>query len=133
MNQPISKIDITPLVSVALILVIIFVVTSPLIMAPIDSDIHLPKAATREAKAEENITISLTEDLRLAVNEDWVDGRQLESRLKGELSKDENRLVVIRADRNVRHKSILSLLSRVKKAGAAHIAIATEQRNRADL
>ncbi|MCZ6818908.1 MAG: biopolymer transporter ExbD [Calditrichaeota bacterium] len=133
MNQPICKIDMTPLVGVALILVIVFIVTSPLNMAPIDTDIRLPKAATVAAKSQTNITISLTSDLRLAVNEDWVRNNQFESRLQRELKKHPDRLVVIRADKDVRHKRILHILSQIKNAGASKIALATEQRRRVSL
>lgn len=133
MNQPICKIDMTPLVGVALILVIVFIVTSPLIMAPIDTDIRLPKATTVAAKSQTNITISLTSDLRLAVNEDWVRNNQFESRLQRELKKHPDRLVVIRADKDVRHKRILHILSQIKNAGASKIALATEQRRRVSL
>lgn len=130
MPKPVNKIDVTPLVGVALILVIIFIVTAPLIMAPIDMEIDLPKAATVEAKSEANITISFTKQRHLALNENKIHSNQLEPLLKEKLSEDPNRLVVIRADKNVLHKEILSLLSRVKKAGAQNIAIATKQRSR---
>jgi biopolymer transport protein ExbD len=130
MPEPVNKIDVTPLVGVALILVIIFVVTAPLIMAPIDMEIDLPKAATVGAKSEANITISFTKQRHLALNENKIHSNQLEPLLKEKLSEDPNRLVVIRADKNVLHKEILSLLSRVKKAGAQNIAIATKQRSR---
>lgn len=133
MNQPICKIDMTPLVGVALILVIVFIVTSPLNMAPIDTDIRLPKAATVAAKSQTNITISLTSDLRLAINEDWVRNNQFESRLQRELKKHPDRLVVIRADKDIRHKRILHILSQIKNAGASKIALATEQRRRVSL
>ena len=130
MPEPVNKIDVTPLVGVALILVIIFIVTAPLIMAPIDMEIDLPKAATVGAKSEANITISFTKQRHLALNENKIHSNQLEPLLKEKLSEDPNRLVVIRADKNVLHKEILSLLSRVKKAGARNIAIATTQRSR---
>ncbi len=130
MPKPVNKIDVTPLVGVALILVIIFIVTAPLIMAPIDMEIDLPKAATVGAKSEANITISFTKQRHLALNENKIHSNQLEPLLKEKLSEDPNRLVVIRADKNVLHKEILSLLSRVKKAGAQNIAIATMQRSR---
>lgn len=130
MPKPVDKIDVTPLVGVALILVIIFIVTAPLIMAPIDMEIDLPKAATVGAKSEANITISFTKQGHLALNENKIHSNQLEPLLKEKLSEDPNRLVVIRADKNVLHKEILSLLSRVKKAGAQNIAIATTQRSR---
>ena len=130
MPKPVTKIDVTPLVGVALILVIIFIVTAPLIMAPVDMEIDLPKAATVGAKSEANITISFTKQRHLALNENKIHSNQLEPLLKEKLSEDPNRLVVIRADKNVLHKEILSLLSRVKKAGAQNIAIATKQRSR---
>lgn len=133
MDKLISKIDMTPLVSVALILVIVFVVTTPLIMAPLDSNITLPKAATVEAKSDNNITVSLTSEGRVALNEVWLDRNHLRQRLQDELADDARRLVVIRADKDIRHKDVLWLLSSVKDTGALRIAFATEQRSRKSL
>jgi biopolymer transport protein ExbD len=130
MSKPVTNIEITPLVGVALILVIVFIVTSPLIMAPVDMEISLPKAATTEAKSELNITISLTDEGELALNEDKIQQSELVAKLKSKLSDDPDRLVVIRADKNVKHKSILALLTMAKKAGAQNLALATEQRSR---
>jgi biopolymer transport protein ExbD len=131
MQEAITKIDITPLVGVALILVIIFIVTSPLIMAPVDTDIQLPKAATVEAKSQTNITVSLAPDDRIAVNETWVGYTGLQETLQKALQDASDRLVVIRADKHTEHKKVIDLIGRVKAAGAKQIAIATEQRNRA--
>jgi biopolymer transport protein ExbD len=50
--------------------------------------------------------------------------------LKNLVEKNPERLVVIRADKNVTHKQVLNLLSIAKKAGANRIAVATLQRNR---
>ncbi len=131
MDGPISKIDITPLVGVALILVIVFMVTSPLMMTPVDMDINLPKAKTVEAKSESNITITYSLDGKVALNEnEFATLDELEAGLKQKLEEHPDRLVVIRADKNVTHKHILELLILAKKAGATHIAIATMQRNR---
>ena len=129
-EKPLDKIEITPLVGVALILVIIFVVTSPLILAPVDMEIDLPKAATTQAKSEVKITISLSQDGVMALNEDKIRENQLASLLKKKLAGNPKRLIVIRADRGVRHKDILSLLSLTKKAGGENIALATQQRTK---
>ena len=125
-----AKIEITPLVGVALILVIVFMVTSPLIMAPSDMAVDLPKAATREAKSETNITISVSRDGTLALNEDKIARQAIGNALQKQLEKYPKRLIVIRADKNIKHEKILRLLTIVKKAGAANIALATVQRNR---
>jgi biopolymer transport protein ExbD len=130
MFSTISKIDITPLVGVALILVIVFMVTSPMMMSPVDMDIDLPKAKTIEARSQSNITISYSKDQYVALNETQVAMASLEVELRKIIEKYPERLVVIRADKQVTHKHVLRLLSIAKKAGAIRIAIATLQRNR---
>ena len=130
MNPIISKIDITPLVGVALILVIVFMVTSPLMMTPVDLGINLPKAKTVEAKSQKNITISCSSNQEFALNEKQININLLGNELKKIIEKYPERLVVIRADKNIKHKQILGLLSIAKESGATRIAIATLQRNR---
>lgn len=130
MLSPVSKIDITPLVGVALILVIVFMVTSPLMMTPVDLEIDLPKAKTVEAKSETNITISISQENVLAINEDKVSFENLETALIKMLKDHPNRMVVIRADKNLNHRTVLNILSVAKNAGAKRLAIATLQRNR---
>jgi biopolymer transport protein ExbD len=130
MLSPIGKIEITPLVGVALILVIIFMVTSPLMMAPTNLEVDLPKARTVEAKSESNITISFSSDRILALNEKEITLDQLQGKLTKLLEKHSDRLVVIRADRNLTHREVLNILSIAKRAGATKMAVATLQRNR---
>lgn len=133
MSAPIDKIDTTPLVGVALILVIVFMVTSPLLMKQADMELELPKARTVEAESQENITISISKDGELALNEDVIQSRLLLASLQKEIREFPDRLVVIRADKNVPHENVLSVLSVAKKAGATHLAIATVQRNRKEI
>ncbi|MEJ2053837.1 MAG: biopolymer transporter ExbD [Calditrichaceae bacterium] len=128
--KPIGKIEITPLVGVALILVIVFMVTSPLMMTPPNIDVNLPKARTVEAKSESNITISFSNDRILALNEKIVPKEQLGIELSKVLKDHPDRLVVIRADKNLTHREVLEVLGIAKKAGATHLAVATLQRNR---
>jgi biopolymer transport protein TolR len=133
MRGSISKIEITPLIGVALILVIVFMVTSPLMMTPLDMNIDLPKAKTVEAKSESNITISISQENILALNEKQLTYEQLSVELTQMIAEHTERLVVIRADKSLRHRVVLDLLSMAKNAGARKLAIATLQRNRRGL
>jgi biopolymer transport protein ExbD len=133
MFSSISKIDITPLVGVALILVIVFMVTSPLMMTPVDMEIDLPKAKTVEAKSQSNISISISRDNLLALNENHIPASELQRELTLMLEKHPDRLVVIRADKGLMHHVVLDLLTIAKRAGARRMAIATLQRNRKNL
>lgn len=128
--SPIGKVEITPLVGVALILVIIFMVTSPLITTPPDIDVDLPKARTVEAKSESNITISFSSNKIIALNEKMIPMDQLASELSKMLEEHPDRLVVIRADKNLTHREVLNVLGIAKRAGATRMAVATLQRNR---
>jgi len=127
MNQPIVKIDMTPLVGLALILVIIFIVTSPAFMQGMGDDLALPQAETAEARTLGNLTISLDGESHLSLNQEHVTSAAFVSNLQQRLAGHEQQLVVIRADKSVKHKQILSLLGQVKRAGAVNIALATEQ------
>jgi len=133
MKGPINKIDITPLIGVGLILVIVFMVTSPLMMTPVDLGIDLPKAKTVEAKSESNITITISKEYILALNEKELQLAELQGELTQMLQDHPNRLVVIRADKGLTHRVILDVLSIAKRAGATKLAIATLQRNRRNL
>jgi len=126
----ISNMQLAPLVDIALVLVIIFMVTAPLLDANDNLQVDLPKAATVEAKSEDNITITLDDAGQMALNKDMVPLAKMESALKSILIKHPDRLVLIRADKKVLHQQILEVLNIAKKSGAKKIAIATLQRSR---
>ena len=65
------KINVTPIIDVALVLVIILLVTAP-ILSVADLDIQLPTAHTRGAEDEQRISVSLGPHGELAIDEQMV-------------------------------------------------------------
>lgn len=126
----ISHMQLAPLVDVSLVLVIIFMVTAPILDTPGSLQVELPKAATIEANSEDNLTITLTPAGEISLNEKVLLRRELEAALREKVKKYPNRLVLIRADKQVTHQKVLDLLGAAKKSGAKKIAIATVQRPR---
>jgi biopolymer transport protein ExbD len=132
-NSPgniISNMQLAPLVDISLVLVIIFMVTAPILDAPSSLQVDLPKAATIEANSQDNFTITLTPAGELALNEKTMSLSALETALRSKVAEHPDRLVVIRADRQVSHRRVLELLGVAKKSGAKKIAVATVQRPR---
>lgn len=132
-NSPgkiISSLQLAPLVDVSLVLVIIFMVTAPILDTPGTMQVDLPKAATIEANSEDNLTITLISTGQISLNEKALTLRELEPALREKVGKYPNRLVLIRADKQVTHQKVLELLGVAKKSGAKKIAIATVQRPR---
>src|SRR5881628_1085839 len=94
----ITKINVTPIIDVALVLVIILLVTAPL-LSMADLPVDLPQARTREAEDERNVSITLSSTGNLAVDEQVIPPEALGSVLRGKLAARENKdvLVVVRA------------------------------------
>jgi biopolymer transport protein TolR len=126
---PITKINVTPIIDVALVLVIILLVTAPL-MSVADLPVDLPQARTREAEDERNLSITLSSTGRLAVDDKMISDAELGGYLRAKLTEqgNQNVLVVVRADSGAPYEAVAHLLGQAKAAGATRIAIATRQK-----
>jgi len=128
----ITKVNVTPIIDVALVLVIILLVTAPLLSVA-DLPVDLPQAKTREAEDERNVSITLSSTGRLAVDDKIVSSEDLDRYLRAKLSQSGNQdvLVVVRADSGAPYSAVHRLLAQAKADGATRIAIATRQRTEA--
>jgi biopolymer transport protein ExbD len=129
-QEPLSGVNIIPVIDVSLVLLIILLATSPILNLP-GFEVKLPKALTAESK-EKNLTISLSLKGEVAVNE----AKSTMETVAGELSKQlnalpkselKNMLVIIRADQGVSYGQVEQVMEEAKKGGATRIAIATQQ------
>ncbi len=125
----VTGINVTPLVDVGLVLVIIFMVTAPLFEQPTLS-VNLPVANTKEGEEKENITVTITPDGKIAVNEQEVTRETFESVLKKKLAGSAEKHVILRADKETMHGDLLLAMRAAKEHGAKSIAIATEPKDK---
>jgi len=126
-DEPITDINITPLVDVCLVLVIIFMVTAPMFSDP-PIKVDLPSAHTHEGEEADKLTITLSKDGEYAIDaEKFTDATKLGEALKKALAQKESKMVVLRADKDAMHGHLTDLMARAKDAGAVSLTIATEQ------
>lgn len=129
-----AEIMITPLCDVSFTLLVVLMVTTPIMMVTSPLNIQLPKAATVEPRQNANITVTITpalppEDINnISVNEKVVPFEKYPIYLKKEIDAHPERMVIIKADRAVRHGVVLSVISTTKKLGAQRISVGTVQR-----
>jgi len=128
-REMITKVNVTPIIDVALVLVIILLVTAPM-MSVADLPVDLPQARTREAEDERNVSITISSDGQYAVDETTVLRERLRATLEQRLAEPGNAgvLVVVRADTGVPFVTVRHTLEDARAAGAKRIAIATRQR-----
>lgn len=126
-DDQVIGINVTPLVDVCLVLVIIFMVATPMLTQPA-FDVKLPVAQTKEGKEEDKVTISLSADGRMAIDaQEFKTPEELKRALGLAIARTESALVIIRADKEATHGKLTELMGRAKEAGARTLTIATEQ------
>jgi biopolymer transport protein ExbD len=97
-----DKIDIVPLVAVCLVLVAVFMVTSPLLLEP-PLQVNIPKAVKAEPEEDQNVTITISANGEFAVNDkklgdEWRD--KLREHLLEALANPAVSSVIISADKD---------------------------------
>jgi len=127
-QEIITKVNVTPLIDVALVLVIILIVTAPMLTAT-DLPVNLPAAHTREAEDQRNVSVTIASNGDLAVDDQRVPVEELRAHLTDLLAKPGNQevLVVVRADMGTPFKTVRLALDSARAAGAKKLAIATRQ------
>ena len=130
-DTPLTRINVTPIIDVALVLVIILLITAPMIAAS-NMEIDLPEARTRSIEDEVRLSVTIGKDGQIAVDEDLVGRKALGDVLRQRIdkAKSDNILVVVRADAEAPYTLVHDILNDVRSAGAGRIAIATRQRGK---
>ncbi len=122
---PMSEINITPFVDVMLVLLIIFMVATPLMENGIP--IELPKASSQALpkKDDRPVTLNLTKESRIFVDKDEVYLTSLQPALKKVFSKRQNKEIYIRADGTLPYAFVAQTMAAVKMAGIHKIGLVT--------
>ncbi|MCD6087078.1 MAG: biopolymer transporter ExbD [Candidatus Hydrothermae bacterium] len=116
---------IVPMAGVAMLVLIMLMVTAPVLLTHSSTKVNLPETGTAETKLEENLSITITPEGLLTLNDRPISPDSLKARLKQYYEKDPYRLTIIRADKKEHFGKVIDLLSVVKSLGAKRIAFAT--------
>ena len=125
-----TRINVTPIIDVALVLVIILLITAP-IFSLADFEIKVPPARSRGAESDLRVVITLAPDGALAIDDQEIGRGALTPRLRQRLlDEPDDVLVIVRADEGSTHRAVSRLLREARQAGAQRLAIATRQKAR---
>jgi biopolymer transport protein TolR len=125
-----SDINVTPLVDVVLVLLIIFMVLTPLLQ--MGYDVNVPPKATAEASAvitKEQLIVTQKEPGKVYLNREIVDINQLPLRLTEILKHRSDKTVFFSADDELNYGTVMNSMDIIRNAGAERIGIITEKVN----
>jgi len=119
-----SEINVTPLVDVMLVLLIIFMVTAPMMQSGIG--VNLPQAETESAPSEEGLTLTITKDRYIHMEDSAVNQFLLEQKLKEYFYGKEKKVVFLRADESLNYGFVIHIMDIIKKAGVEVLGLVSE-------
>jgi biopolymer transport protein ExbD len=123
-SEIVAEINITPLTDIFLVLLIIFMITSSA-MIESGGKVNLPKAVATQSESR-GTTVTLTPKREIFVNQKQVPEEGLAKALEEALANNPAKIVILRGDREVLLGDTVKVMSIIKQAGAAEIAIAAE-------
>jgi biopolymer transport protein TolR len=125
--QPMSDINMTPLVDVMLVLVVIFIITAPLLASSIKLDLPGTDAA-RPNDAPRFVTVALDAQGKLFLNDKPVTSAELAQQLADSGRQNPDTEVQLRADQTVPYGRIVEVMGAAQKAGLNRIGFVAEPR-----
>ena len=122
---PIVGINVTPMVDVVLVLLVIMMVTATYIVAQ-SFNVDLPKTATSDEPAPSPLVVTLAKNDQVLFNDVPVTEAELKQRLSVAAQGPDANLV-ISADRDVHHGSVMHVIDLAKLAGITKFALNVER------
>ena len=117
-------INLTPLIDVVFLLLIFFLLSTTFITIRYGIKVKLPTTTTPQERIEENIVISITKDNELYIGRKWVKEKDLITLLRKDIKK-KGALVLINADKDVKHGKVVKVMDLAKQAGVRNLGILT--------
>jgi biopolymer transport protein TolR len=123
--QPMSEINMTPLIDVMLVLLVIFIITAPLMVSAVKVD--LPQAqGTQAADAPKFIAVTIDPAGQTYVNDAPMDKPALANALTDAAKRNPNTEVRLRADSTVPYGRVVEVMGLAQKAGLSQIGFVAE-------
>ena len=121
-----AEINVTPMVDVMLVLLIVFMITAPLLTKGVD--VVLPKAAaeTLPPPSEAPLSVSVTADGRVFIQETEIEINELTSKLYAVASEGYESKIYVRGDTSADYGQVIDVLARMRTAGFSNIALVTD-------
>ena len=126
-----SNINVTPMVDVMLVLLIIFMVITPMLQKDVSVDLAQVNNPTqmKDADKEDALVVAITRQGDVFFGHDRVAPDQLTNKIKDRIAKPgADHTVYVRADARAKYKSVVEVVDNVRAAGVDDLGLLTEQK-----
>jgi biopolymer transport protein TolR len=128
-NAPMAEINVTPLVDVMLVLLIIFMVTAPLLVAGVPVNLPESRAKALDGQEAEPVQITIDGDGAIFVGDEDVPFADLPARLAAiaaaKADQEEGPQVTLRADTALQYGRVMQVMGELNRAGLNRVSLVT--------
>ncbi|HLJ87973.1 MAG TPA: biopolymer transporter ExbD [Candidatus Angelobacter sp.] len=125
-----SNINVTPMVDVMLVLLIIFMVITPMLQK--GQSVELAKAnnpiAMPDADKEDALIVAVMRDGKIYFDTQMVRPEDLTQKVQERISNRPNKQVFVKADARAKYKAVVEVVDNVRSAGVDQLGLLTEQK-----
>ena len=125
-----ANINVTPMVDVMLVLLIIFMVITPMLQKGVSVDLAKVNNPTPMADAdkEDALLVAIMRDGKVFLGNDQIPPDQLTNKIKDRIANRVDKRVYVRADARAKFGSVVDVVDNVRAAGVDQLGLLTEQR-----
>lgn len=120
-----TELNVTPLLDLAFVLLIIFMITTPLMENTLDITVPTSSTAKTSAAPNQVQTVSINQDFSLMLNGASISPEELETRLTDLYKRDPQLAVVIRADRALPLQKFINIMDLCGRIGISKVGVLT--------
>ena len=125
-HKPMSEINVTPFVDVMLVLLIIFMVAAPLLTVGVEINLPDTEAKALPSEKEQPLTLSLTAEGQLILQETEIEASELVLKLKAVSLERKDGRIFFRADGANDYESVMKIMGVLSQAGFPDISLVTD-------
>src|SRR5215831_6100983 len=122
-----ADINITPLIDVLLVLIVIFMVITPVTPAGLDTSIPQPPPPGSQKPNEDLILVSLDKDGGIHMNKEDIPFSALADRLSSVFKTRADRTIFVQADGDIEYDGVVQVIDVAKGAGAIRVGLVTDE------
>jgi biopolymer transport protein TolR len=126
-----SNINVTPMVDVMLVLLIIFMVITPMLQQKVAVDMVKVENSTPmpDADKEDAIVVAVTRDGGVFLGQDHVAASELGAKVRDKLADKPGRTIYVRADARAQYRAVEDAIDAVRTAGVDEVGLLTQRRD----
>jgi biopolymer transport protein TolR len=130
-----SDINVTPMVDVMLVLLIIFMVITPMLQKGVSVDLAKTDNPTQmpDADKEDATLVAVMRDGTIYFGSEKVTADQLSAKVKDKLANKTDKRVFVKADARAKYGAVVEVVDNVRSAGVDQLGLLTEQRKQGSM